>query len=169
MLAGALAGCDGSGQSMSATQPSMQTSTQPASQVLPPPLAALMPRTIRIHPFTGMRTFDESGGIRGIDVRIEAKDAWGDSCKAIGDFRFELYAYRQENSDPKGEQVARWEEPLSDIKVNALHWDHITRTYEFKLQWSRSIPVGHRFVLVAYFISPYTQRLATECVFFAGQ
>jgi len=136
---------------------------------VPSPINLLLPRKIRIHPFTGTRTFDQAGGIRGIDVRIEALDATDDSTKAYGDFRFELYAFRPNSLDPKGKLLAVWDVSLSKPQENLLHWDSIIRAYKFKLQWDQPIPVGRRFVLVAIFSSPFTERLFDQRVFVAGQ
>lgn len=138
-------------------------------QPVPSPISLLLPREIRIHPFTGARTFDEAGGIKGIDVRIEAVDTYGDATKAFGDFRFELYAYKPNSSDPKDARIAAWAVSLMEPKDNLVHWDNITRTYEFKLQWDKPIAVGQRFVLNAIFASPFTERLFTERVFISGQ
>ena len=141
----------------------------PEFRKVPPPIDLLLPRVIRIHPFTGTRTFDESGGVKGIDVRIEALDSYGDATKAFGDFRFELYAFLANNPDPKGKRLSTWEVPLLKPKVNLTHWDNITRTYEFKLLWDDPIPVGERFVLVAVFSSPFGERRSDQRVFTSGQ
>lgn len=142
---------------------------QPAPpQAVPEPIDLLLPAAIRIHPFTG-RTFDEAGGIRGVDVHIEAMDGYGDATKAFGEFRFEMYRFVSNSTDPKGSQIATWSESLLEPKKNLLHWNKITRTYEFKLQWDRPIPVGQRFVLMAVFNSPFTERMTDERVFVAGQ
>ena len=147
------------------TKGSLEATTQP----IPEPISLILPQTIRLHPFTGTRTFDEHGGIRGIDVRMEADDAYGDPTKAFGEFRFEMYDFAPNNVDPKGKRIATWTESLIEPQKNLLHWDKITRTYEFKLQWDNAIPVGKRFVLVAYFSSPFTPRLDTQRVFISGQ
>jgi len=136
---------------------------------VPEPIRLLLPEAVRIHPFTGTRIFDEKGGIRGIDVRIEASDYYGDSTKAFGDFRFELYTHRENSADPKGQRLAVWEESLITPEKNLLHWDKITHTYQFKLQWDRPVAVGKKFVLAATFSSPYTPRLFDERVFVSGQ
>ncbi len=136
---------------------------------VPEPIDILLPQKIRIHAFTGMRVFDENGDLKGIEVRIEAKDGFDDSNKAFGDFIFELYRYRGNNVDPKGERIAVWEEHLLDPYDNLKHWHSISRTYRFKLHWDKPITTGQRFVLVAIFTSPFTERLFDEYVFVAGQ
>ncbi|MDY6913600.1 MAG: hypothetical protein SVT52_03985 [Planctomycetota bacterium] len=135
----------------------------------PAPINLLMPKAVRIHPFTGTRTFEGTGGLKGLNVRIELLDGYGDSAKGFGNFRFELYRFLAYNNDCKGRKLATWDVPLMDSKANLTHWDNITRTYEFKLQWDKPIPVGRRLVVVAVFTSPFTQRLFAERVFVAGQ
>ncbi len=147
----------------------MRATTQPAVRKVEPPLGLLLPREIRIHPFTGTRTFDEAGGVRGVDVRIEAVDAYGDTGKAFGEFRFELFTYMANSENNRGQLLATWDVSLMDPKANLLHWDKITRTYKFKLQWDQPIPVGQRFVLAAVLSSPYTERLFAQRTFISGQ
>ena len=138
-------------------------------QKVPSPINLLLPRKVRIHPFTGTRTFDQAGGVRGIDVRIEARDAFDDPTKAFGDFRFELYSYRPYSPDPRGQRIASWHESLMATKKNLRHWDGIAKRYQFKLVWDQPIPVGDRFVLAATFTSPFTDRLFDQRVFVSGQ
>ncbi len=139
------------------------------AQRVPEPLHLLLPEAIRIHPFTGTRTFDEQGGIKGIEVRIEALDAYGDPTKAFGDFHFALHAWQAGVADNRGKQLATWEEPLLTGQKNLLHWDSITRTYKFKLQWYKPIAVGSKFILTATFSSPFTERKFAQREFVSGQ
>jgi len=145
------------------------TKPQPAARSVPEPIHLLLPQTIRIHPFTGTRTFDENGGVRGIDVRVEARDAYGDPTKAFGTFQFALHHYRTGNPNPRGQRVASWEEDLLDPKKNVLHWDSITRAYKFKLQWYQPIAVGSRFILAVTFASPFTPRKFAQQDFVSGE
>jgi len=142
------------------------TTTQPA---VPEPVDLLLPHSLRIHPFTGTRTFDETGGVRGIEVRLEALDAFGDSTKAFGDFRFELYAYHPDQPDHRGRQINIWDISLSEPRSNAIHWDKVHRNYLFKLRWDEPMQVGRRFVLGAVFTSPFTDRLFAQRIFTAGE
>jgi hypothetical protein len=170
LLTAHVAGCNGGKFDLKAPwdSPAAQK-PEPAQRPVPEPIHLLLPKAIRVHPFTGTRTFDQAGGIKGIDVRIEALDAFGDSTKAFGKFFFALHQYVADNPEPKGRQIANWEEDLLEPKKNLLHWDSITRTYEFKLQWYRPIPVGSKFILVASFASPFTERKFAERVFVSGQ
>lgn len=136
---------------------------------VPAPLHLLLPKKIRIHPFTGARSFVEGSDITGLDVRIEASDSYGDATKAFGHFRFELYSFLPNSLDPKGGKLITWQIPVMDAKTNLVHWNNINRTYEFKLQWQRGIGSGQQYVLTAVFTSPYTERLFAERVFIAGE
>ena len=142
----------------------------PGSVEVPEPLNLLLPSEIKIHSFTGTRTFDEkAGGVRGIDVRVEAIDAYGDSTKAFGDFRFEIWTYIPNSLNKKGTQLSTGSESVRQPRKNLVHWDKCARAYRFKLKWDQSIPVGQRFVLVAVFESPFTQRLYNDHVFISGE
>lgn len=145
------------------------TQPEPAAQPVPKPLHLLLPQAVRIHSFTGMRTFNEAGGVQGIDVRIEALDAYGDSTKAFGTFRFALYPYRPNLPNKRGQRIATWEEDLLEPRKNALHWDRITQAYQFRLQWNRPVPVGNRYLLTATFTSPFSLRKFAEREFVAGE
>lgn len=142
---------------------------EPADVRVPQPLHLLLPKAIRIHPFTGTRTFDEAGGVRGIDVRIQAVDGFGDSTKAFGKFQFVLYQHRSDLPSGRGLEIATWEEDLLDAEKNLIHWDSITRAYVFKLQWNRAIPVGQKVILAVGFSSPFTARKFAERDFVSGQ
>ena len=158
LFAAQLSGCDGIGPNHNASDAELRKAME-----------HVLPHSISIHPFTGTRTFDEKGGIRGIDVRIEVSDAYGDPTKAFGDFRFEMFAFVPDSPNPRGQRIAMWEESLRQDDKNILHWDKITHTYQFKLRWDNPITVGKKFVMTATYSSPYTPRLFDEHVFIAGQ
>jgi len=131
---------------------------------IPAPVNLILPKTIHIHPFTATRQLDDSSGQPGIGVRLEAMDTYGETARAFGDFRFELYAYKPNSLDSRGSLMGVWDIPLSDPDVNLAHWDRITRAYRFKLLWDRPLPLGQKYVLVAIFNSPYTPRLFDQRV-----
>lgn len=155
--AAALAGCDSGGPVVAGS----------ATQKVPKPLDLLLPREIRIHPFT--RTFSEANGEKGLEIRVEMIDGYKDTTKAFGDIRFELYAYRPQSADPKGALLSSWDVSLMNPKDNLVHWDHIWRAYLFKLQMYAPPTAGQKMVLVTTFSSPYTPRLFAEQVITAGQ
>lgn len=157
LTAAALAGCNG-----------WPPPTKPGKTHVPHPISLTLPKSIHIHPFTGTRTFDQAGGIKGIEVSVTPKDAYGDPTKAFGTFRFELYEYRGNNPDPKGPRKVHWEVSVMDPRTNRVHW-HVSLAYKFRLRWDEGIPVGRRFVLVVTFTSPFTERLFAEQQFVAGE
>ena len=137
------------------------------SQEIPAPINLLLPKTIVIHPFTQTNTFEE--GTLGLHVRVQAKDYYGDTTKAFGDFRFELYEFRPQHQGKRGAKITQWEVGLSKPKANLLHWDRITRSYEFKLSIDKAIPEGKRMILVVIFTSRFTPRLTGEREIVAGE
>jgi hypothetical protein len=141
------------------------------SASIPAPIDNLLPTRIEFHPFTeaGIRRFDDAGGVKGIETRIRCFDAFSDASKGFGVFRVTLYAYRPDAVDHLGQKGPTWEIDLMDPEVNNTHWDEISRSYKFLLQWDRAIPVGQRYVLRATFSSPWTPRFTTQKVFVAGQ
>lgn len=138
---------------------------------VPRPINLLLPKKINIHPFTGTRKFDDAGGVKGIDVRVEVFDYFRGPTRAFGDFRFELYSFRNNSLDPKRKLKSVWEiEPsMMDPRENLRYWNRSQQMYEFKLQWKKPIPVGQKFVLVAVFTSPFTERMIAERVFTSGE
>ncbi len=133
------------------------------------PLSLLLPQRIKIHPFTGTKTFEEFADAPGIVVRIQLMDSYEDPTKGFGNFRFELYEFRPYSQNPKGKKIDTWEESLMQPKKNLLHWDKITQAYKFKLRQNHEIQAGQKYVLVAIFSSPYSDRLFAERQFTAGQ
>lgn len=138
-------------------------------QVVPEALEVLLPKQIRIQEFTGTREFGQAGGIKGIDVRIEAKDGYGDTTKALGMFHFELFHYKPNSPDPRGGRIAVWTVNVEDPKLNRRYWNDIHRIYQFKLGWDEPIPIGRKFVLTAAFESKFTERLFHQRAFVSGE
>ncbi len=170
-----VAGCGDTSKWFGGTS-SLQPTTQPAvrqyAQIdVPQPVNLLLPKSINIHPFTVTRTFDKAGGIRGVDVRVESFNAFHEATKAFGSFRFGVYTFQANNLEPKGKLSGIWEiEPaLLDPRENLRYWNRSQQMYEFKLQWDKPIPVGRKFVLVAVFTSPFTQRLTAQRIFTSGE
>jgi hypothetical protein len=126
----------------------------PGGIEIKPPLSLMLPHTIRVHPFTGLRTLE--AGVRGLDVRMEALDAYEDTTKAFGTFRFELYEFKPYSSNRKGALIESWEVDLMNSRENVIRWDPITRSYRFKLGLNESVPAGRRLVLAVSFESPYS-------------
>ncbi|MBN2211219.1 MAG: hypothetical protein JW709_07470 [Sedimentisphaerales bacterium] len=106
----------------------------------PGPTGAASPRetgyhvqTVRLkESFT--RMYQDNQGRLHVKTTVELRDPFGDSIKALGAFRFELFQYRPAYHDPRG---ARLKEggmqtlDLSRLQENDSHWNRITRCYNF--------------------------------------
>ncbi len=156
--------------SMAASQPeSMPALAVPNSVPVPQPVALLLPKAIKLDPFTGSRILNDEGKIAGLEVRVEAIDYFADATKAFGNFRFELYRYEQSKPDARGERLAVWNANLEEPAENKKHWQSIMRRYQFRLAWNEGIPVGRKFIVSVTYGSPYSPRLFDQRVFIAGQ
>ncbi|MCE5276618.1 MAG: hypothetical protein ABFD92_03940 [Planctomycetaceae bacterium] len=136
------------------------TTFEAGSIPLPSPIDTMLPAKLRVHPFSAIKLLDAKSGY-GLDVRVEALDAFGDTTKAFGTFRFELFSFVPGTTDPRGGRLITWQVPLGDVKSNMMHWQKMDRNYRFRLQWSGAEP-GAQYVLVVYYSSPYTQRIEVQ-------
>ncbi|MBT7170420.1 MAG: hypothetical protein HN909_01485, partial [Phycisphaerales bacterium] len=93
---------------------------------------------------------------------------YGDTTKAYGDFRFDLYTFQAYKSERKGEKLASWESSLSEGDVNQKHWKRHFSAYEFTLGGLGPMTPGQKYVLVATFTSSYKHRLHGETILTAG-
>lgn len=135
--------------------------------------APLLPREIRLHPFTGTRTFDPEGGVRGVEARVEVINYLGEPTNAFGQFLFLLYAHRPHEADPRGQRLDTWQIELTDPRQNLRYWDSLSRTYRFPLALRQPLPVGRQAVLEVYFRDPGQPgdgpRLFDRRVFVSGE
>lgn len=101
------------------------------------------PVSVRVHPLTHLqRAQDVAGGSSGsgakappqqrINVFVEFKDRWGDTCKAVGLLQAQLYRSSSEAGQER--QDATWDADLSDLEKNADWFDPVTRAYRLQLQ-----------------------------------
>jgi hypothetical protein len=122
----------------------------------------LLPRTIEILPFTKPASFDDDAIPDGIEAVIRPLDAFGDQTKAVGRFRFELYAFKPASSDHRGDRLGMWEVDLSDRAAQTDHWDRITRTYRFHLLWTGRPPRPGKYIIEVTYLPPIGQRIASQ-------
>lgn len=106
------------------------------------------PQQMRIHPLTQFMT-DRRTGEQLIEVRIEFKDAYGHTCKAVGDVRIELYF---ENSTVAQQPAVEWPGNLRDMEVNRDYFDEVTQTYVFRLNVA-DLEIPDELEVKAYFWS----------------
>jgi hypothetical protein len=136
----ALAGCAAS-PSASGTDPSM-----------------FAPVAIRIHPiFTDAKDWTGDGRIDGIEALLEFEDRFGDPTKASGSVIFELFTYRRNNPDPRGDRVVNpWVGSLRTLADQQARWNRTSRTYVFQLEYP-GIRQDTNYVLAATFDTGQTR------------
>ncbi len=106
------------------------------------------PTSMRIHPLTRIVT-DPAAGSTLIEVRVEMRDRDGDTTKATGLLRLDLYDDADES--PAGSR-AEWNVDLRDADVNRERFDDVTLTYLFRLEVDEH-QLPDEPVLRAYFLS----------------
>lgn len=117
------------------------------------------PASMRLHPtFTRVRnwTTPANGGAPagrpdGIEVELEFSDAFGHPVKAEGRAIFELYEYRKETADVRGQRVTTpFVGSLLTQDEQVARWNEPTRTYSFRLSYPNLSP-ERSYVLTATF------------------
>ena len=116
---------------------------------------------MRIHPLS-RRATDRDSGRPYIVARIEFFDAFGHTCKGVGQIRIDLLAI----GPAKGslQRLTTYAKDFSDLSINRDHYDDVTRTYRFHLELDRET-LPEKLELRACFLSANGQRLeATYCL-----
>jgi len=138
---------------------------QPASQLAEhedadAPLFA--PTDLRIHPFTSIKDWDGDGRTDGVEVLLELQDRFRDPTKATGTVLFELYEYRRNHPDPRGERIAAWRGSVMTLEEQRARWNRISRTYSFQLAWP-GLRLDKSYVLQVWF-DQNGRRLTSQIV-----
>lgn len=89
------------------------------------------PVRMQVHPLTHLDV-DTQGTVRLI-CHVELKDRWGDTTKARGLLRLELYRPVETTRPDLLTQELSWELDLRDLDLNAALFDPATRTYRLQL------------------------------------
>lgn len=104
---------------------------------------------VRVHQST--RFVAASNERATLHARVELVDAMGDSLKAAGQFRLELFA-----SDEMGRTVGRrlyqWQIDISTLEAQREHYDSVTRAYLFRLRLDDPRPPSQPTLLRATFM-----------------
>jgi len=109
--------------------------------------------SMRIHPLTRVMTKPSTDGAsRIIEARLEFSDPFGDTTKAFGELQFALYARPASGVGAGSESplLIKWEPEFSRIRVNATHFDSVTRTYLFRLEIEDDLHLPSECVLEAH-------------------
>lgn len=91
----------------------------------------IQPARMRIYPSS---RFVREDGKPLLEARIEFFDAAGDSTKAVGELRFELFTAGPAAQTSSGQRLYAWAVPLLTLEQNELFYDSVTRTYLFRLR-----------------------------------
>lgn len=96
------------------------------------------PVAMRIHPiFTSVKDFNDDGSPDGVEALVELTDGFDDSVKTGGQVLFELYTFRRQFPDARGNRIASWVMPLHTLKQQREHWRKIGGAYAFQLALPR--------------------------------
>ena len=111
--------------------------------------------TLRVHPLTQLdvNPQKEDGThdpMPRIVLHVEMRDAYGDTVKALGTLRAELYAPVSGGEVGMETRIAEWEQAaLRDPAQNARRFDQATRTYRIQLggtarvaEWAKETTPG---------------------------
>jgi len=93
------------------------------------------PTDLRIHPFTSVKDWTGDNKPDGVEALLEFQDRFRDPTKAKGTALFELYDYRRNHPDPRGERLAAWRGALQTLEEQRTRWNRISRTYSFQLAY----------------------------------
>jgi len=90
------------------------------------------PTELRIHPLTRLSVQPQTG-MPHIDAHIELRDAAGDPVKSLGELT--LVLFRGERVGQSQRQAVSWSvDEFGTVAGNARAFDHVTRTYRFRLE-----------------------------------
>ncbi len=108
--------------------------------------------SMRIHPiFTDIKDWTGDGKPDGVEALLEFQDRFSDPVKAMGSVVFELFEYRRDNPDPRGNRVANpWVASINTVDQQREHWNRTSRTYSFQLAFPAIHPTK-TYVLTAIF------------------
>lgn len=116
--------------------------------------AMFAPVSFRIHPtFTQIKDWSGQKKPDGIEALLEFTDQFGDPTRAAGTVRFELYNYRADDPDHRGQRLAIWTGSMNSRDDQVAHWDAAARGYSFQLAFP-AVRNDHAYVLTAQIDRP---------------
>ena len=120
--------------------------------------AMFAPFAMRVHPiFTELKDWTGDGRVDGIEALLEFEDQFGDPTKASGSAIFELFAYRPNHPDPRGDRIVNpWVGPLQTLADQQARWNRTSRTYLFQLEYP-GVREDESYVLAASFDTGQTR------------
>lgn len=128
--------------------------TDPQDQVW-----SIEPVEMRVYPSTRFVIVE---GTPVLEARVEFVDALGDSIKATGNFRVELFRVDRSGSNPTGRRLYKWEVPMVSIRQNRTFYDPITRAYLLRLKMDDLEGTGEPSIIVVTFTQTNGERLTAK-------
>lgn len=107
------------------------------------------PVRMRVYPSSRFVREDEAALL---EARVEFTDENGDATKAVGQFRFDLYAAARAAQPRVGARLYGWTVPVFSREQNLTFYDAITRAYLFRLKLDSLSVVGETSLLRVVFI-----------------
>ena len=118
------------------------------------------PEAVAMRVYPGAR-FVAGDGRALLELRVELTDTMGDSAKASGLYRFELF--ESATGQALGARDTVWELPIVAMEDHEAHYDPVTRTYAFRLAMDEAEPpTSARLVRVTFMPVADTARLEAE-------
>lgn len=129
------------------------------------------PAEIHISFFTQSRDFDDKKGDDGIEIRVQPLDQFGDPTKAVGNWRFEVFKYRERSLERRSERLCHWYVQMTTPEQSQRYYDSIDRSYRFPLLWDTPIAPKTRVLIQATFYPPggHEKKLIAEYVIRIGR
>ncbi|MEM8737662.1 MAG: hypothetical protein AAGG38_04190 [Planctomycetota bacterium] len=116
------------------------------------------PVALRIYPST---RFVNEGDVTLLEARVELFDQMGDSVKASGRLRFELYASGYAPGIDVGRLLFSWDLALTRLEDQRRYYDPVTRSYLLRLRLD-SREISRRQVLLRVTFEPSDEERLTD-------
>jgi hypothetical protein len=121
----------------------------------------IRPVRMRIYPSS---RFIREDGKPLLEARVEFFDAAGDSTKAVGEMRFELFTAGPAGQTTAGQRLYAWAVPMWTAEQNSLFYDSVTRTYLFRLSLDSLSIIRDQTRLRVILTPPRGPRIDTEAL-----
>ncbi|MEX2212940.1 MAG: hypothetical protein WD768_02355 [Phycisphaeraceae bacterium] len=119
------------------------------------------PERMRVYPSTRFAVYEKQVAL---EARIEFLDGMADPTKAVGEFRFEVYAATRDGEALDRDRLFNWNIPMLSMEQNREYYDAVTRAYLFRLGCDHLPANIDRVVLLVQFDPPTGPRLSTRAV-----
>lgn len=119
----------------------------------------LTPVSMRVYPST---RFVKENNQALLEARVETLDEMGDSIKAVGRFRLELFDPARKREVNIGQQLYSWDVPMWTLDQQRQCYDPVTRAYRFRLILDTPTPPADPLILRVTFTDQRNRRLEAQ-------